>query len=278
MEISKQRKQILQSLDVIKKIMPANFKAEKALIVDEKFAFPEEFNVLGKVKLAELLPIEVSLTDRYMFFVKAYNMDFIVMQRYYFYEGLSMRQLGHFIYTLKYLGVKNIFSIDETATLNPRYEVGSLALVYDQINFMGDNPLIGENDNELGIRFPDMSNAYDKNMFDKLVEVFQTNYLKLNESVSLAIIGPESETEAESRFYREIGSDLVNYSFAPEVITAVHCGIKYAAIGLITRHIIADLMMTDERSEAKKIEEQKSAYEKAYKILKSILKNILTVR
>ena len=95
--------------------------------------------------------------------------------------------------------------------------------------------------------------CFDKNMFDKLVEVFQKNYLKLNESVCLAIIGPESETEAESRFYREIGSDLVNYSFAPEVITAVHCGIKYAAIGLITRHIIADLMMTDERSEEKKI-------------------------
>lgn len=278
MKISKQRKEILRSVDTAKNLMPKNFNPKTALIIDENFKLPADIVVKAKVKLSGLTEIDAQLTDRYMYFADAGGKDIIVMQRYYFYEGVSMRTLGHFIYVLKYLGVKNIISIDESAALNPRFEEGSLALVYDQINLMGDNPLIGENDEELGIRFPDMSNAYDKDLFGKMTAVFQKAYLKLNESVCLAIIGPESETEAEARFYREIGADLVNYGFAPEVITAVHCGVKYSAIGMITRMIIADRMMNDMRTDDVKTAEQKIAYDKAYLTLISILQNILKIQ
>lgn len=277
MKISKQRKEILHSVDTAKQVMPENFKPQTALIVDENFRLPSDFEIKAKIKLSELKPVEEPLSDRYMYFVNAYGEDIILMQRYYFYEGVSMKTLGHFIYVLKYLGVKNIISVDQTATVNSRYSVGSLALIYDQINLMGDNPLIGENDEELGIRFPDMSNAYHKELLGKMTDVFQKNFMRLNESVCLAIIGPESETEAEARFYREIGSDVVGYGFAPEVITAVHCGLKYGAISMITRSIVADMIMSDTRTEDEKAAEQKAAYEKSYAILITILKNILKV-
>ncbi len=278
MKISKQRKEILRSVDTAKMSMPENFNPQTALITDENFKLPADIVIKAKVKLSALTEIDAQLTDRYMYFANAGGKDIIVMQRYYFYEGVSMRKLGHFIYVLKYLGVKNIISVDESAALNPRFEEGSLATVYDQINLMGDNPLIGENDEELGIRFPDMSNAYDKDLFGKMTAVFQKHYLKLNESVCLAIIGPESETEAEARFYREIGADLVSYGFAPEVITAVHCGVKYSAIGMITRMIIADRMMNDMRTDDVKTAEQKNAYDKASLTLISILQNILKIQ
>ena len=277
MKISKQRKEIFHSVDTAKQVMPENFKPQTALIVDENFRLPSDFEIKAKIKLSELKPVEEPLSDRFMYFVNAYGEDIILMQRYYFYEGVSMKTLGHFIYVLKYLGVKNIISVDQTATVNSRYSVGSLALIYDQINLMGDNPLIGENDEELGIRFPDMSNAYHKELLGKMTDVFQKNFMRLNESVCLAIIGPESETEAEARFYREIGSDVVGYAFAPEVITAVHCGLKYGAIGMITRSIVADMIMSDTRTEDEKTAEQKAAYEKSYAILITILKNILKV-
>ena len=156
-----------------------------------------------------------------------------------------MRDLGHVIYTIKELGIKKIISVDEAGHLNPRFKCGELALIYDHINLMGGNPLIGENDDNLGFRFPDMSNPYDEVLFYKVRDLMNTESILPNESVYVGTMGPASETEAEARFYREIYGDVTGYSLVPENISAVHAEMKFTAIGLITRELVADRMVND---------------------------------
>ena len=280
--MTEQRKKILESVKYIKQSIPAKLKPKTALIVDENYAIPYGINVLKKLDYKDIPPkfenVEKENRGR-LLFAKTGNRDILIFKgRFFFYEGFSMRDIGHIIYIMSYLGIDKILSIDEVGNLNPRFECGELALIYDHINLMGDNPLIGENDEELGIRFPDMSNAYDSKLFERIYKIFQENKVKINESVYLSIIGPQTETEAETRFYRDIGSDVLGYALAPENITAVHAGIKFAAIGLITRDLIADRMLEDRRTaDEKKKEEQNNrryAHTELNKILVKIIKTL----
>jgi len=132
-----------------------------------------------------------------------------------------------------------------------------------------------ENDDELGLRFPDMSNAYDMGLFEIAYSIFQDNRMKMSESVYLGVIGPESETEAEARFYREIGADVVGYSLVPEDITAVHSKLKFLGIGLITRELIADKMLEDESTEAEKEKLRKKHLKKCETLLNKIIGSII---
>ncbi len=278
--MTEQRKKILESVKEIKKRIPVKLKPKVALITEEHYTLPYNVSVLGKIDFADIPPAfeKSCATTGKLYFGRAGNRDILILKgRFHYYEGVSMRDIAHPIYVLKYLGIEKILAIDEVAHLNPRFEQGELTLIHDHINLMGNNPLIGENDEELGIRFPDMSNAYDKKLYGKIYKVFQDNKVKINESVYLGIIGPESETEAEARFYRDIGADALGYSLAPEDITAVHARIKFAAIGLITRELSADKMLEDKRSEEEKIKEsisnRKFAQGELNKILVQIIKN-----
>jgi purine-nucleoside phosphorylase len=277
--MTEQRKLILESSGYLKKISPKNFKPSIALITDINFKLPKYFKVIQKINLAEIPPF-ISLPEEdpsgKIIFTKIGNKDIIIIHgRIHFYEGYSMRNIGHFIYMLRYLGVKKIIGTDEAGTLNPRYAPGDIALIYDHINLMGDNPLIGENDEELGIRFPDMSDAYSKELFERAYKIFQKHQYKINESVYIGVIGPETETDAESGFYREIGSDVCGYSLVPENITAVHAKMKYLGISLLCRELIADKMREDKSSAAEKNKLKdsyiKSSYDKLEKILKDII-------
>jgi len=281
-KMTEQRKRILESVKAIKKHIPVKLKPKVALIVDDNYTLPYGINILKKLDYKDIPPKFENVENENkgkIYYAKAGSRDLIIFKgRFHFYEGYSMRDIGHIIYIMSYLGIEKILSIDEVGNLNPRFECGELALIYDHINLMGDNPLIGENDEELGIRFPDMSNAYDKRLFERIVKVFQDNKMRINESVYLSIIGPQTETEAETRFYREIGSDVLGYSLAPENITAVHAKIKFAGIGLITRDLIADRILEDKRSiDEKKKDEQNSrryAHSELNKILVKIIKSL----
>lgn len=280
--MTEQRKRILESVKAIKKNMPPKLKPKIALITEDYYPLPYGINVLRKLDYVNVPPKFEGPENAHhgmLYFAKAGSKDMIILKgRFHFYDGYSMRDIGHVIYLLRYLGIEKILSIDEVGNLNPRFECGDLSLIYDHINLMGDNPLIGENDEELGIRFPDMSNAYDKKLYEKIYKIFQDRKIKINESVYMSIIGPESETEAEARFYRDVGCDVLGYALAPENITAVHAGIKFAAIGLITRDLIADKMLEDKRSEQEKIKSEISdrryAQSELNKILVKILKTI----
>jgi purine-nucleoside phosphorylase len=277
--MTKQKELILKSLEYVKKNLPGSFKPKVSIISDKKIKTSSNFKVLKEIDLKKIPPCFESfkgIDSGKMIFAKHKNIDLILIEgRIHFYDGFSMRELGHYVYMLKFLGIKKLIGIEEVGYLNPRFKCGELALIYDQINFMGDNPLIGENDYELGIRFPDMSNAYDIDSFQKVYKIFQDEKMKVNESVYLGIIGPESETEAEARFYREIGSDLLGYSLAPENITAVHCDLKFIGIGVITRELIADKMMEDERTEKQKSNDRKKYLAEGMSKLNKIIRPII---
>ncbi len=280
--MTEQRKRISESVKAVKEAMPSKFKADLALIVDEHYPIPSGINVQRKIDYINIPPKFSNVENPHggkLYFAKAGTRNILIFKgRYYFYQGYSMRDIGHLIYTAKQLGVQKILSVAEVGSLNPRFECGELALIYDHINLMGDNPLIGENDEELGIRFPDMSNAYDSKLFERIYKIFQENKVKINESVYLSIIGPQTETEAETRFYRDIGSDVLGYELAPENITAVHAGVKFAAIGLITRDLIADRMLEDKRTSAEKNKDEqihrRYAHTELNKILLKIIKTL----
>lgn len=276
-----QLEKIIQSSGYIKNKFPKGFNPEAGLIIEKDLDVINDFKIISEIDFADVpefgLNSKTNLNK--ILFAKIKGNDVVIYKgRSHFYDGIPMREIGHLVYVLKYLAIKKIISIDEVGHLNPRFKCGDLALIYDHINLMGDNPLIGKNENELGVRFPDMSNAYDKAMHKKIYEVLQDNKLVINDAVYLGITGPESETDAEARFYRDIGADVAGYSIVPENITAVHCGIKFAAIGLITRELVADKMMEDDRSEKQKIKDQneylKSASKKLGKIMDDIFKKI----
>lgn len=278
--MSEQRKKILRSSELIKESFPGNFKPSTALITEDSFDILNGFSVKGEVEFDKVFPVNENSPKPKgkVLFAKCGSKDIIVFKgRMHYYDGFHMREIGHTVYTLKNLGIKKILSVDEAAILNPRFNCGDLAIVYDHVNLTGDNPLIGKNDNELGIRFPDMSNAYDKDLYSVIYRIFQKKMMKINESVYLGISGPQTETEAESRFYRDIGADILGYSLVPENITSVHAGIKFAGIALLTRELIADKMTEDERSENQLIKDQsinrKKASGKLGKVIKEILAN-----
>ena len=276
-----QRKRILESVEFIKKSIPVGFKTSLAIIKKKDIKIPGDFKIISRIDYKKIPhSFEENKIDEPGYFefaeYKGHNL-LILNGRFHFYDGISMRNLGHVIYVLKYLGISKIISLDEVAHLNPRFKCGELALVYDHINLMGDNPLIGENDNELGVRFPDMSNAYDASLYKKAFGEFVDLKMKINESVYLGIIGPESETEAEARFYRDIGTDVLGYSFVPENIAAVHCKLKYLAIGLITRELIADKMRDDRSTLKEKEQERISAKRAAEKELHKIIVKLIDI-
>lgn len=277
--MTEQRKKILETVTYLKKLLPLNYRAKLALIIEENYKLPGNIKILKKINLRDTPATfnkDTCDNSLYLLLARTGNLNFLILKgRLHFFDGVEMRDIAHYIYCLKYFGVEKILSVDEVGYLNPRFTCGEIALIYDHINLMGDNPLIGENDNELGIRFPDMSNAYDAGLYEKAAKVFMDNKIKLNESVYLGIIGPESETEAEARFYREIGSDVLGYSLIPENITAVHTKIKFLAIGLITRELIADKMKSDTSTEKEKEKDRMKYFKKAEGILNKILISLL---
>lgn len=277
--MTEQRKKILQTYKALKPLMPKGFRPRIALITEQYYSLPAEFKTVSSVKL-EKLPFYDSLDFKELLgnilFVKLGGRDIIVLKgRMHYYDGFSMRDIAHIIYVFRYLGIEKILSIDEVGHLNPRLKCGEFTLIYDHINLTGDNPLIGENDDELGIRFPDMSNAYDEQLFLKLNSVLLNNKMKISESVYLCTIGPESETEAEARFYREIGSDVVGYSIVPENITAVHARLKFAAVSLITRNLVPDKIREDDSSEEEKLKEMLNFRKESVKLLNSVLPKLV---
>ncbi len=277
--MTEQRQRILESVKYIKKYMPKKFVADTALIIEKDIKIKDGYKVLSKIDYDKIPPaFENNDLNKVgsILFVKIGQKPLVILKgRFHYFDGISMRELGHVIYVLKELNIKKIISVDEVAHLNPRFQCGELALIYDHINLMGDNPLIGENDDELGLRFPDMSNAYDMGLFEIAYSIFQDNRMKMSESVYLGVIGPESETEAEARFYREIGADVVGYSLVPEDITAVHSKLKFLGIGLITRELIADKMLEDESTEAEKEKLRKKHLKKCETLLNKIIGSII---
>jgi purine-nucleoside phosphorylase len=160
--------------------------------------------------------------------------------RFHFYEGYSMEQVTFGVRVINALGIKKLLVSNAAGGMNPDFVAGDLMIITDHINLMGANPLIGENYEELGPRFPDMSNAYDKDMVLLAQKCASDINIKVKKGVYVAVTGPNFETGAELRMLRLIGGDAVGMSTIPETIVANHMGMKVLGISCITDMAIAD--------------------------------------
>jgi len=154
--------------------------------------------------------------------------------RFHYYEGYSLQDLTFSIRVMKLLGIEYLLLSNACGALNLDFKKGSLMLLDDHINLLPGSPLIGENYDELGPRFVDMSEPYSKYLNTKIIALAQRNSIDLNRGVYVVVAGPNLETRAEYRYLRNIGADVVGMSTVPEVIVANHMGLPCAAISVIT--------------------------------------------
>lgn len=159
----------------------------------------------------------------------------VAMQgRFHFYEGYSMKEVTFPIRVMKSLGIKLLVVSNASGGLNPGFEVGDVMFITDHINLMGDNPLIGPNNKELGPRFPDLSEAYDRKILDHAAIIASKAGIPFRTGVYIAVTGPTFETPAEYRYLHIIGGDAVGMSTVPEVIVARHMDIPVFAVSVIS--------------------------------------------
>ena len=152
------------------------------------------------------------------------------------YEGYAMEEIVLPVRVLASLGIEMLFLTNASGGINKDFHPGDLVIINDHINLSGRNPLVGPNIAELGPRFPDMGNAYDKDMRELLASVARTHHVELKTGVYCSVLGPTYETPAEIRMLRIIGADLVGMSTVPEVIAANHLGLKVAGVACVTNY------------------------------------------
>ncbi len=169
-----------------------------------------------------------------LIFGKLGNKDIMAMQgRFHFYEGYSMQEVTFPVRVMRELGIKTLFVSNAAGGMNPDFEIGDLMIITDHINFFPEHPLRGKNI-EYGPRFPDMSEAYSKEIINHALEIAKEKGIKVQQGVYIGTQGPTFETPAEYKMYHILGGDAVGMSTVPEVIVANHCGIKVFGISVIT--------------------------------------------
>jgi purine-nucleoside phosphorylase len=167
----------------------------------------------------------------------------LVMQgRFHFYEGYDMKQITFPVRVMRLLGIKTLLISNAGGGMNPLYRKGDLMIIDDHINLLGDNPLIGQNLDEMGSRFPDMSEPYSKRLIGLAETIGLENRIGLQRGVFVAVAGPNLETRAEYRFLRTIGADVVGMSTVPEVIVGVHCGMEIFGLSAVTDECFPDAL------------------------------------
>ena len=161
--------------------------------------------------------------------------NIVAMQgRFHYYEGYSMQEITFPVRVMKALGASILIISNAAGGMNPGFDKGDLVLIKDHINLLGDNPLIGRSEKELGQRFPDMSQPYSQRLMKLALEVAKSKNIMLHEGVYVAVSGPSLETASEYRFLRIIGADMVGMSTVPENIVAVQMGMEVLGITIIS--------------------------------------------
>lgn len=199
--------------------------------------------------------------------------NILAMQgRFHFYEGYNMHQVTYPIRVMQLLGFKYLFVSNAAGGMNNSFEVGDIMLIEDHINLFPEHPLRGKNFNELGTRFPDMSEAYDKELRSLAKSIANENNIKLQYGVYVGTQGPTFETPAEYRYFGIIGGDAVGMSTVPEVIVARHGKMKVLAFSIITDLGVygkIEKVSHEEVQEAAKIAQPKMAF-----IMEEVIKKL----
>lgn len=197
----------------------------------------------------------------------------VMMQgRIHFYEGHPLNVVTFPIKVLAKLGIKTLVLTNAAGAVNPSFQPADLMLITDHINFMGSNPLIGKNDDDFGVRFPDMSEIYKKDLQQLARNCAQGLGIQLKEGVYLATTGPSYETPAEIKMYGLCGADAVGMSTVPEAVVANYCGLNVLGISCITNHSAG--VSESKLSHTEVIESANLAKNKFKGLIKEIIKNL----
>lgn len=154
--------------------------------------------------------------------------------RFHYYEGYSAQEVVFPVRVLKFLGVKTLIVSNAAGGLNTSYKVGDLMIIKDHISLFTVNPLIGENEKDLGPRFPDMSEPYNKALIEEVKQIAHDNKIEIKEGIYVGVTGPTFETRAEYKMLHSLGGDAVGMSTVQEVIAAIHMGLRVFAMSVIT--------------------------------------------
>ena len=197
----------------------------------------------------------------------------VAMQgRFHYYEGYSMTEITIPVRVMKKLGINNLLVTNAAGGINMDFNPGDFMIISDHINFMGDNPLRGENLDELGPRFPDMSEAYSENLIELAEEVSSIQGILTRKGVYIGVHGPSYETPSEIRYFRRIGAHAVGMSTVPEVIVANHMGLKVLGISCITN--MAAGVLAEPLSHEDVVEIADKVKPKFIKLIRGIIKKI----
>ena len=239
------RKQLEEAADAISRVCA--LKPAVGIVAGTGLGMPaERIDVAARIPYGDIPHFPVSTVDTHageLILGRLAGKPVAAMSgRFHVYEGYTLQQVTFPVRLAKVLGIRVLIVSNAAGGLNPQFSAGDLMVITDHINMMGDNPLIGPNDDALGPRFPDMSEPYSKELIALAESVALSRGIRLQRGVYLACTGPSLETRAEYRFMRSIGADAVGMSTVPEVIVAVHAGLKVLGFSVITDECFPDAL------------------------------------
>jgi purine-nucleoside phosphorylase len=233
----------------------------------------DDISISDRIPYAEIPNFPAITVEGHMgnlIFGELAGIPVVAMQgRFHYYEGHSMTEATFPLRVLKALGIRQVFLSNASGGINPGFSIGDLMVIRDHINFFPDNPLRGPNLDEMGTRFPDMSEPYDRKLIDIAGQIAARNGIKLHQGVYVGNPGPSFETPAEYIHYRTIGGDAIGMSTIPEVIVARHMELPVFAVSVIT-----NVAVTGNFTENSHEEVQKAA-KRASKNLANLFKGVL---
>lgn len=216
----------------------ANFSPEIAIILGTGLGgVVDDIEIACTLDYADIPNFPVSTAPghkgRLIFGILGGKKCMAMQGRFHFYEGYSMEEVTYPVRVMKYLGIKYLFISNASGGLNPEYEIGDLMVINDHINQM-PNPLIGKHYEEFGDRFPDMSEAYNKDLLQLSSDTARELQIRIRQGCYVGVTGPTLETPKEYQYFRIIGGDAVGMSTVPEVIVAHQMGVPCFAVSIIT--------------------------------------------
>jgi len=243
--MSKLISNINETLDVIRKYTSENYRI--GIILGTGLGgLVKEIDVKHQINYEDLPHFPISTVESHhgkLIFGTINGKNIVAMQgRFHFYEGYTMQQITYPVRVMKFLGVETLLVSNACGGMNPNYRRGDVMIMIDHINMLGDNPLIGKNEDELGPRFPDMSEPYNFELIELAEQIALENKIKVQKGVYVAVPGPNLETRAEYRFLRATGADVVGMSTIPENIVANHMGMKVLGISIVTDECFPDTL------------------------------------
>ncbi|MGV6861524.1 MAG: purine-nucleoside phosphorylase [Putridiphycobacter sp.] len=230
-------KKIVETTEFIHSSVP--FQPEIGVILGTGLGgLVEEIDIKYELEYSKIPNFPVSTVESHsgkLIFGVLGGKNVIAMQgRFHYYEGYDMKMVTFPVRVMKMLGIKRLFVSNASGGVNPDYQVGEIMIINDHINLFPEHPLRGKNLDELGPRFPDMSDTYDKDMIKMALEIAEEENICVSQGVYAGLTGPTLETPAEYKYMRIIGADTVGMSTIPEVIVARHMDIPVFAISIIT--------------------------------------------